>query len=146
MAVTSWPDILHRLASPAVTRGMRSHHGPQHSKAVVGVAEIRRQRRTMRDRAPRVVVAPGAASRRSSRPRGRALRVLFRRMGIVLPVLPVEAPFVTYSGQAEQPERIGWGVGDERRAVERRSARMLVAPRVASPRESTAGGLFPFRL
>src|SRR2546427_13095567 len=74
--------------------------------AVIGVAQVRRQRRAVRDRAPRIGVTPGPAATDAPRPGFRPSRVPRRGADVVLVVEPVGAPLGADPGDGGQPRRV----------------------------------------
>src|SRR2546427_9827759 len=72
--------------------------------AVIGVAQVRRQRRAVRDRAPRIGVTPGPAPTDAPRPGFRPSRVPHRRSEGVLGAEPVGPPLGAAPGADGGPE------------------------------------------
>src|SRR4051794_11370990 len=106
---------------------------------------MRRKGRTVRDRAPGIGVAPGAAAADAPRARRRTTRPLRGRDRVVVVREPVRAPLVTDAGEVGEAEAI-----DRRRphAWELRDGtiRARVAPRIARGLEPAARRALPFRL
>src|SRR5262249_58825550 len=115
------------------------------SYTVVGVAQVRRQRGAVADRAPRVGVPPGSTPADTPRPRGRAARIPLRRLGVVGFAEPVGAPLVADAREVREPERVRRCLADARRPVER-VGRSRVAPGIAGALEAAARGLLPLGL
>src|SRR5262249_41572500 len=130
--LTSAPRV-----AAAVSRGLEARESRSPSSA---------DRAGVTSGAPPDSTDPGAATPRPAAPRGsarsgrRALRASLGRAAVAT-AFPVEAPFVTYSRESDESERIGGSHGDERRPVEGRDVGTLVAPGEARSREPTAGGL-----
>src|SRR5262245_2842050 len=100
----------------------------------------------MCDRAPRVLVAPGAATGCLSRAARRPQGIVLRRSGVVAAVFPVEAPLMTDARESEQPQRVRGRFGDARRSIERRARWLHVAPGEASSAEFAPRRLLPLGL
>src|SRR5262249_24127762 len=113
--------------------------------AVVGIAQVRLQRRAVRHRAPRVGVTPGPSAADAPGARRRPPRIARRRAGIVAVLEPVGAPFVTDTRDVGEPERIHRRRAHARRTVER-DAGPLVAPGKTPVLEAPTRGLLPLGL
>src|SRR5262249_4880826 len=117
-----------------------------HSEAVVRVAEPRWQRGAVRHRAPRILVAPGAAARDATRAGLGPLRIPLGRSRVVAVVVPVQAPLVADAGEGEEPQRVCRRLGGAGRPVEAGALRTVRAPWEARAPEPAARRLLPLRL
>ena len=88
--------------------GSNTSRSADHADAVVGVAQLRGQRRAMGDGAPRVGVPPGPTPAHATGARGRARAgcgQFPRRVGAL--VEPVGAPFVADAREVGEAEAVG---------------------------------------
>src|SRR5581483_9534195 len=115
-------------------------------EAVVGVAQVRRQRRAVGHRAPRVLVAPGAPARDAAPAVLGPPRIALGRSRVVALVLPVETPFVADAGQGEEAPPVGRRLDGPGRPIEARRRRPGLAPREPRRLEPAARRLLPLRL
>jgi hypothetical protein len=103
--------------------------------------------RAVRDRAPRILVAPRATARDASRAGRGPDRVAVRRPRVGIVGIPVEAPLVDGAGEVREPEAVHGTGADGRRGREGPlGGRPLVAPRIARVLHAAPGGALPLGL
>ena len=124
----------------------------RHPEAVVRVAEVGRQARAVSHRAPRLLMAPGAAARHAARALRRTRRGADRLRPVGVGGVPVAAPFVDDAGEIRQAEAVDRPLSHARRRGQRSrpvaepAGRRLVAPRIAGALPAAPRGALPLRL